>query len=246
MIRLRTLPAGRQEFTLSVAAGRRGTAKAAVRVAEPVPRLRLMGFEVKRRNDLKAWLSAVRGVVEGRSQWPGVDMPAGRWLQCMVRPRITNAQDASASALIDADPATVWEAVHSPETARIVGSSRPIYSGHVPGTPQGEAGEMQYFVSRRANGQLTGSVVVVTEISWQRSALAHDLGPIQGETRYLLTPECDSGPTRLEITHRWPAKLTNDAEAARSGIAQWMQATVSDYKSLIETGDGRASAATDS
>lgn len=127
----------------------------------------------------------------------------------MVRPHIDCAQTTSASVLINADPATVWEAVHSPETARILRSSPAVYSGYVPGTPQGEAGEMQYVVRRRDDGQLTGHVVVVSEISGQHSALTHDLGAYQVETRYVLTPESESGPTRLDLTYRWPApKLT--------------------------------------
>ena len=67
MVRLRTLPTGRQEFTLSVAAGRRGTAKASVRVKEIVPRRRVVDYEVKRRNDIRSWLSAVfRGCAASR------------------------------------------------------------------------------------------------------------------------------------------------------------------------------------
>jgi hypothetical protein len=233
MIRLRTLPTGRQEFTLSVTAGGRGTAKASVRVKEIVPRQQVIDYEVKRRNDIRSWLSAVRAVIEGRAPWPGADMAADLRQACMARPRINDAQSTSASALISADPATVWDAVHSPETARILGPWHATYSGYVPGTPQGEEGEMQYFIHRR-DGQLSGAVVVVTEISGQRSALAHVLGPLQLEEHYLLTPESESGPTRLDLTFRWPARLTTAAEATRSQMAEAVQGLASDYKSLIE------------
>jgi hypothetical protein len=102
---------------------------------------------------------------------------------------------------------------------------------------------MQYFVNRRANGQLTGGVVVVSETSVQRSALVHLLGPRQLEQHYLLTPESESGPTRLDLTNRWPAPALPDAaEAARSHMAAALQTIVSDYKSLIEEGSGGASA----
>jgi hypothetical protein len=85
MIRLRTLPAGRQEFTLSVAPGRRGAAKASVQVKEIVPREQLIGFEAKRRKDIKSWLGAVRAVIEGRTPWPGADIAAGLRQACMNR-----------------------------------------------------------------------------------------------------------------------------------------------------------------
>jgi hypothetical protein len=242
-IRLRTLPTGRQEFTLSVAAGRRGTAKATVRVKEIVPRQRLIDFESARRSYISKWLSAIRAVIEGRAQWPDAGMPARLQQACMARPPIKEwwCASASASALISAAPVTVWEAVQSPETARSLGPSPAIYSGYVPGTPRGEAGEMQYFVSRRTDGQLRAAVVVVSETSAQRSALTHLLGPIQFEQHYLLTPESESGPTRLELACRWASAPTpaDTVEAARSS----MQALVSDYKSLIETGSGEANAA---
>lgn len=241
MVRLRTLPTGRQEFTLSVAVSRRGTAKASVRVKEIVPRQRVIDFEMKRRNDIKSWLSAVRAVIEGHAPWPGADMPAGLRQACLARPQMSNPQSASASVLISADPATVWDAVQSPETARIVGPRPATYSGYVPSTPQGEAGEMQYFISRAADGQLTGDAVVVTEISDQRSALTHALGPLQFEERYLLTPESESGPTKLDLTFRWQApKLTDAAAATRSQLAEAVQAQASDYKSLIETAGEQA------
>jgi hypothetical protein len=243
MVRLRTLPTGRQEYTLSAAAGRRGTARVSMRLKEIVPRQQLIDYEVTRRNYVTNWLSAVRAVIEGRAPWPATDMAAGLRQACMARPHIANPLDASASVLISADPVTVWDAVQSPETARVLGPSPPIYSGCVPGTTQGEAGEMQYFVNRRANGQLTGGVVVVSETSVQRSALVHLLGPRQLEQHYLLTPESESGPTRLDLTNRWPAPALPDAaEAARSHMAAALQTIVSDYKSLIEEGSGGASA----
>jgi hypothetical protein len=143
-VRLRSLPRGRQEFTLSVAAGRRGTAKATVRLTEVVPRQQLINFEQTRRNDVKAWLAAVRAVSEGRARWPDAGMPATLRQACMARPPIKDwwCVSASASALISADPVTVWNAVQSPETARSLGVPPPTYSGHVPGTPQGEAGAL--------------------------------------------------------------------------------------------------------
>ncbi len=81
---------------------------------------------------------------------------------------------------------------------------------------------------------------MVTEIKGQRSALTHVLGPLQLEEHYLLAPESDSGPTRLDLTFRWPAKLTDAADAARSQMAEAMQAPASDYKSLIETAGEQA------
>lgn len=240
MVRLLTLPTGRQEYTLSVAAGRRGTSKVSVRVKEIVPRRQERGFEQRRRKEVKGWLSAIRAVIEGRARWPGTDMPTKLLQACLAQQRIEDAQDASASVLINADPATVWDAVHSPETARDLGESPPVYSGYVPGTPQGEAGEMQYFVSSSDDGRLTGQVIVVPEAIPQRSALACVIGG-QLEQHYLLTPESDSGATRLDLTFRWPApKGADAAAAARSRMAAAAEVYASGYRSLIEAADGPA------
>jgi hypothetical protein len=140
MIRLRTLPTGRQEHTLTVAAGRRGTAKATVQVKEIVPRQRRIEYESVRRNDVKRWLSAVRAVIEGRARPPSAEFSAELRKACTARPPIIDPQGASASVLIDADPATVWDAVHSPETVRRFSPPRPIYAGYVPGTRKGRSG----------------------------------------------------------------------------------------------------------
>lgn len=241
MVRLLTLPTGRQEYTLSVAAGRRGTAKVTVRVKEIVPRREELGLELRRRKEVKGWLSAVSAVIEGRARWPGLEVPTSLLEASRAQPRIVAAQSASTSVLINAGPATVWDAIQSPEVARNLGPSPAIYIGHVPGTPEGEAGEMQYFVSRRSDGQLTGQVVVVTEMTKQRSALACLLGPTQFEQHYLLTPESDSGPTRLDLTFRWPApKRADAAEAAGSQMTEAVEVYARDYKSLIEAADARA------
>jgi hypothetical protein len=92
---------------------------------------------------------------------------------------------------------------------------------------------MQYCISRRDDSQLTGRVVVVTETSGQRSALTYAPWQLQVEMRYLLTPESDSGPTRLDLTLRWQAPELTDAAGSR--VAEAVQALASGYKSLIET-----------
>jgi hypothetical protein len=234
VVRLWSVPRGAVEYTLSVAPGRRGTAKASVRVKHAVSRAQEADLEQKLRYDIKRWLSRVRAVVEGRAPRPAARMAAELRQACMVRPRITGAHCTSASIVIRADPVTVWDAVHSPETRLPGRLSSAISSGYVPGTPHGEAGEMQYFLDRRDDGQLAATVVVVTEISGQRSALTHALGHLI-ETRYMLTPESESGPTRLDLSYRWSAPQRTDAvETVKSQLAVMAEQTVGGYKSVIE------------
>jgi hypothetical protein len=240
MIRLRSLPNGHQEHTLRVIPGRPGSAQAYVEVTETVPPMRKSGYETERRNHLRRWLSAVRAVIEGRAAAPGAEMAGPLRQACMTRPRINDACSASASATINADPASVWEAVHSPDSARFVGSRPAICSGYVPGTPQGEQGEMQYFIHEGENGRHSGSIAVVTETTRQRSAVTHVLGGIL-EQQYLLTPESESGPTRLDLTCRWPApKQADSMKAAESQMTEELRKMAGDYKSLIEAAGLRA------
>ena len=235
MFELRSLPTGRQRITVTVLPGRSGTAKVSAQFLDRVPRQQKIDYERKRSKAVKGWLVAIRAVIEGRARWPGADMRADLVQKCVAQPPIARAQTASASVLIDADSAVVWDAVHSPETAQRLGDWPPIYSGYVSGTPHGEIGEMQYFVRRRGDGQLTGQIVVATEVNPRQSALARVVGTPQIEQQYLLTPESDSGPTRLDITWRWQAPERADAaEAARSQMAEAIRGYASGYKSLVE------------
>jgi hypothetical protein len=94
---------------------------------------------------------------------------------------------------------------------------------------------MQYHINRRADGHLTGHIVVVTEMSSRRNALTHTLGPRPVEQRYELTSESESGPTRLDLMCRWPAPTpTAAAESARSQMAEVMESMANGYKSQIE------------
>jgi len=237
LIRLRVPPPGNQVFTLSVEPGKRGTTKASVEVSGIVPRDNKIGYEARRRAEVKAWLSAMAAVIEGRTPWPDAKMPPDLRQKCLARPQMNDPLSASASVLISAGPGAVWDAVHSPETARIVGPRPPVYAGYVPDTPRGEAGEMQYHISRRASGQLIGTLAVVTEVTDQRSALTHIVGHgLHLDQHYLLTPESQSGPTRLDLTCRLlqPKSAAGTAEAARSQMAESLKKVASDYKSLIE------------
>jgi hypothetical protein len=205
---------------------------------ERVPRKHEVGYEITRRKEIKSWLLAVRSVIEGRAPWPGADMTLELRDRCTARPRLDNAPGASASVTINADPATVWDVVHSPESARFLGAWPAVYSGHVPSTPQEQVGEMQYFIRPRSDGQLAGEVVVVTELSERWSAVTHVLrAGYQFEQRYQLARESASGPTQLDLTWRWSApNLTGEAaDAVRSELAESIESQAASYKSLIES-----------
>jgi hypothetical protein len=101
---------------------------------------------------------------------------------------------------------------------------------------------MQYHISRRANGELIGTLEVATEVTDQRSALTRTVGlGLHLDQHYLLTSESQSGPTRLDLTCRLlqPKPAPGTAEAAGSQMAESLKQAASDYKSLIEEAGGQ-------
>jgi hypothetical protein len=211
-----------QEHTLSVAPARRGRTQVRISAQTHVGRHRQAGAEIRLRVSLRTWLQALREVIEGRAPAPGGEILADVHAACMTGLTAEEWQSITAAALIDAYPDVVWNAVHSPDTARIIGPAPAGYSGYVPGTPIGEAGEMQYFVSRDATGLLQGSAAAVTEYAGRRRAVTHTIGPPGIEIVYLLT--AIAGQTQLELTYRWPA-VRPDSETHRA-LADFAQATV--------------------
>jgi hypothetical protein len=164
---------------------------------------------------LGVWLAGACLVLEGRQPWP-VGMPAGVQRACAARPALEATESVSASVLIAAPLDVVWEAVWAPATS----SPGFVASGHVPGTPVQQAGEMQYFVSRNGDGRLTLSTLFVREVAYQRGAVTQDVSPPHRELSYLLAAEMDA--TRLELTTRW-------ADAAMAGEPQVVRSNMTDF-----------------
>jgi hypothetical protein len=177
---------------------------------------------------LGVWLARACLVLEGQQPWPA-GMPAYVERGCAARPALEATETASASALIAAPLDVVWEAVWAPATSP--GGS--VASGHVPGTPLQQAGEMQYFVFRNDDDQLALSTVFAREVAYQRSAVTQRLLPPHQELCYLLATEVDA--TRLELTSRWAeAAMTEEPHLVRSKMTAFVSSAVDQYKSIVE------------
>jgi hypothetical protein len=230
-----TRPTGRQAFTLSVQPHDRG-ASIRLTVAVTEPREQKADYKAFWRKDLKAWLSALADVAEGRRPWPQAGIPAPLWQACVGRPGLTSPQGTSAAVLISASPDAVWRAVRAPG---IPADSRQPYTaicaGRVPGTPERQAGEMTYVIVRPADSPLIASVSMVRELTEGRSMLTQRLEPPHYEVQYRVGPE--PGGTRLELTLVWPdAPITDQGEQLRSQLAQSLQQTASAYQAAFEPG----------
>jgi hypothetical protein len=218
---------GSEEYTFSARSHRRG---GVLSVAAKFAVDRGTAYYLRKSWErvLGVWLARACLVLEGHQPWPAA-MPADVQRACEARPALEATESVSASALIAAPLDVVWEAVWAPATSW----SGSVASGHVPGTPLQQAGEMQYFVSRNGDGRLAVSTVVVREVAYQRGAVTQDVSPPHQELSYLFAAEMDA--TRLELTTRWAdAAMAGEPQVVRSQMTDFVRSAVNHYKSTIE------------
>src|SRR5260221_876783 len=124
-----TQPAGRQAFTLSVQPHDRG---AMVRLTVTVTGSRedKPDYQAFWRKELKAWLSALADVAEGRRPWPEAGIPAPLRRACARLPAPTSPPGTSTAGLVRASPDAVWQAIPPP---RIPAPPPPPHTPILPG-----------------------------------------------------------------------------------------------------------------
>jgi hypothetical protein len=231
-------PAGNRSWTLSIRPGRRGTT-ACIAVRDMVPRESRADWKTQWETELGIWFDALQATVEGRRPWPGAMMPKDVRQACSARPATAAYYSVSADTLIEARLGVVWEAVWSPETSRNLNPELVVYAGHVPGTPPREAGEMQYYICRKADGRLTADVHVVSEFAYQESALMQRVGPPYTQVLYQFAPV--AGGTRLTLTLRWPqGTLRAYEQGVRRGLTELVQKNADGYRAVIGKSAGVA------
>ena len=226
---------GAEVFTLSVVPQRAGS-RVSIQVRTVVARRGGQAVVADYwQRSLPAWLGGLCDVAEGRAPLPDGGMPAE--LQAACTPPALEGQPASVTAwaAISAPAGDVWRAVRAPEPAAMLMSrGGPVHGGVIPGTPAGQAGEMQYFITQLDNGELRVTVTIVKELSAGRYALISPVGKPGPEILHHVAP--DGQGTRLELTFRWPAGIPNGQAVARAMAgAAWHR--VGAFKDLIENPD---------
>jgi hypothetical protein len=63
-----------------------------------------------------------------------------------------------------APPERVWEAIYAPDTLSVALPEDVLCGGRVPGAPEQQVGELHYQITRDADGKLSPSFSVVTEL----------------------------------------------------------------------------------
>lgn len=223
-----TEPAGKQTLTLRVLPRPRGSTLR-LSIGDVAPRPQAISREAYWQTQVRAWADSLRDIAEGRAPWPPPKMPAGMLAKCSAPRPLTNPVKVSAAAVIHAPTAAVWETVCAPESLRLMNPGSVAYAGHVPGTPERNAGYMQYVVYRHPDERFTASLSVIMEQAEGVSAVSQGVAPPHIKLHHLITPVADG--SRLELECRWsgPAPRSVTADAARQ-----LQEAVKGYKALIE------------
>jgi uncharacterized protein YndB with AHSA1/START domain len=214
-------------YTVSVVpAGQR--ARAVIGVKARVRRGTVLDARPAWRKDLTAWLRECAAVLEGRSPWPGDDMPVGVRTACTARMTAQATVNVPAATLISAPADRVWQVLWDPATSLLL-SPGAVAAGQVPGTPAGQAGEMQYTVTRTPDGELRAAIVVVLEVATGHSAVTRCIDRVETEMHYLLQPEASG--TRLTLACRYYPPVTKDhTDLLQDGITEF----AARYKTLLE------------
>jgi Clp amino terminal domain, pathogenicity island component len=222
------------DYALSVVPRGRGASDVSVSCTAPAMSSPSIGAQAANKRELDEWLRAICDVLVGRSPRPAGEIPPKLLRAWTSERRIEQPVTKSAAVLIDAEPDAVWNVVHGTWTAAIEGWPSLICSGHVPGTPVGAVGEMQYGVFRRADGSRGGSVSVVIQHEDRQMAVTQNISPWNARTSYRLSAE--GGRSRLEMTCEWPgATMVANTEDAVTRLLESPRKILDAYKTHIES-----------
>ena len=237
---VRSAPSRKETLTLSVRP-RAGGCTLSAAVSEVVPRIDKGSYQKYWHRTVTDWADRLQAIAEGRMPWPPDAMSAEMRDVCAGFELPKKTGQASASAVISAEPGAVWQTVWAPDSSRLIDPETVVWAGTVPGTPQRSVGELQYTVQRHDDDRFTAIVNVVKELAEGRRAVTQRIGHPDTERLLLLTPVAEG--TRLELTARWPAPTVRKTHAEQTAdtVAMHLQETAEAYKEHIEKAAGTPS-----
>lgn len=219
----------RHYYRLAVRPERRGAVKVHIEVARYPSRMQADAVERATRAGLARWLHGIRAVAENRNPAPSDLISAEVQRLCLQVPRQPGDWIAvTETAVIRADPNRVWAAISTPHFDPS-SQNAPVACGVVPGTPAGQAGEMQYFVERTPDGALKSDAIGTSAMTDAMGAVTHRVKPPYDQTRYRVS--ADGSQANLVIT--WSGPPGPDG-ANREPMASALRSTLSNYKTALE------------
>jgi hypothetical protein len=164
--------------------------------------------EARWRRRLGSWLAAMADTLEGRTAWPGQEMPAAlqnAWRDWAV---LDDYQIIDVERVVRAAPRAVWQAIRSPVTQRAPMAA--AFSGYVPGTPQRQAGEMIYQLLPLPGDQLVAGIYLVVDMTKEQSVLTFRVGRPRTATLTSLEPVASG--TKVTLTGRVPRGSSGEVQ----------------------------------
>ena len=215
-----TQPAGRQAVTLSVQPHDRG-ATVGLTVSVTGPREDKPDYKAFWRTELKAWLSALADVAEGRRPWPEAGIPAPIRRACAGLPALTSPQGTSTAV----SPG-ICRHDHQPDGGHPPGPApgwpgRKLESADAAPVP-GDAGKPVALVRRRPDHRsalrLARLPVAFSPVPGSCPARAHPghqegLNPKSARTR--IRPQCALSWAKSGYNHLMCLALTNGIRRSR-------------------------------
>ncbi len=181
------------------------------------------------RAELGCWLDEGAAVLAGHRYAPTNAVPSDVLAALAAPLPSEGAIEVSASALIAAAPARVWRVIWDPSTTLRMPATTVIAAGLVPGSPVGQAGEIQYFVNRdeRRGGPLRAHLHYARATEPGHMAVGRISGTLSCEVLHRIEPA--AGGTSFTLTYRFA-----EPKVIRERVQADLDAEVTRYKSLIE------------
>lgn len=220
-----TNPVGKLAVTLAVAP-HRGRLRMHLDLEAGCLRPEQTFVEARWRRRLGSWLAALADTLEGRAPWPSPDMPADLQRAWRAKAALADHDRIEVEGIVPAAPGVVWAAVRSPTTQRA--PLKPAYTGYVPGTPPGQAGEMIYQVLPCPDDQLVAGIYLVADLAEGHWVLTSRVGRPRGNT--LTSLEAAGDGTKITLTARVPRDYSAEIHQQ---VAAGLRARMNVYQELL-------------
>ena len=220
-----TNPVGKLAATLAVAPDR-GRLRLRLDVEAGCLRPEQTFVEARWRRWLGSWLAALADALEGRAPWPSHDMPADLQRAWRANAALTDHDLTEVEGVVPAALGVVWAAVRAPTTQR--GAMEPVYTGYVPGTPPGQAGEMIYQLLPYPHDQLVAGIYLVADLADGHWVQTCRVGRPRVST--LTSIEAAGDGTKITLTGSVPAG--SSAEISQQ-VAAGLRARMNAYQELL-------------
>jgi hypothetical protein len=139
---------------------------------------------------------------------------------------LASSEQIEVEGAVRAGPRAVWQAIRSPATQRA--PMPPVYAGYVPGTPQGQVGEMIYQVLPFPGDGLVAAIYLVADMADEQWVRTARVGRRHTDTLTTIQPAGDG--TKITLTATVPR---DSAGEVHQQVAAGLRARMAAYQDLL-------------